>query len=167
MMLRRISLVVARSVSAGTHRLFPELGVDRLCVACVRRGRAPPHKAPAGSNNVRHPVAKTIPTTHGQSAGRAIHPRESCRKQAVGLAVKSSCSCSFLLLAEVEAQRCAATLPVGETGVARARAAGRGGGSPALGSARNARVCTRLACMSSCEFCFGAEDRGNCVLPAP
>src|SRR6266851_7419381 len=55
---------------------------------------------------------------------------------------------SFSYWAWVEAQRCAATLPVGETGVARARAAGRGGGSPAHRGALNARVCTRLAVMS-------------------
>src|SRR5258706_13991520 len=36
----------------------------------------------------------------------------------------------FLPLAKVEAQRCAATLPVGETGVARARAAGGEGDQP-------------------------------------
>jgi hypothetical protein len=61
----------------------------------------------------------------------------------------------------VEEQRCAATLPVGETGVARARAAGCGGVSPAQRGALKARVCTRLAFMSSCKFCFGAEDRGG------
>jgi len=31
LMLQCMSRVVARSVSVGTHRVFPELGVDRLC----------------------------------------------------------------------------------------------------------------------------------------
>ncbi len=55
---------------------------------------------------------------------------------------------SFSFCSWVKAQRCAATLPVGETGVARARAAGVEGDHPPAG-ARDARVCTRLALMAS------------------
>src|ERR1700733_3832171 len=57
---------------------------------------------------------------------------------------------SFSFFSWVKAQRCAATLPVGETGVARARAAGRGGGSPAHQGARDMRASARaLATVAS------------------
>jgi len=74
---------------------------------------------------------------------RAKHPRESRWKPFARSGSRSPLSWVFLLWAWVKAQRCAATLPVGETGVASARAAGSGGGSPARRGAHLARVCTR------------------------
>ena len=67
----------------------------------------------------------------------------------------------ILLLGWVKAQRCAATLPVGETGGSKGKGGRSGGGSPAQRGARHARGCTRLAFMLSRDFCRGAEDRGD------
>src|SRR5713226_10526069 len=80
-------------------------------------------------------------------ATRYVHA-ESVGNRLLGLGQAHYVHGSFSYWAWVEAQRCAATLPVGETGGARARAAGCGGGSPAHRGALNARVCTRLAVMS-------------------
>jgi len=55
-----------------------------------------------------------------------------------------------LLWAEVEAQRCAATLPVGETWGSKGKGGWTRRGITRLARARdNARVCTRLAITSS------------------
>src|SRR5882672_3683475 len=73
-------------------------------------------------------------------ATRYVHA-ESVGNRLLGLDQAHYVHGSFSYWAWVEAQRCAATLPVGETGVARARAAGRGGGSPARrGRANRARL---------------------------
>ncbi|QDF37457.1 hypothetical protein FJN17_07670 [Bradyrhizobium symbiodeficiens] len=56
----------------------------------------------------------------------------------------------ILLWAEVEAQRCAATLPVGETWGSKGKGGWSGGGSPACqGRSQRLRVCTRLTTTSS------------------
>jgi len=56
----------------------------------------------------------------------------------------------FILLAEVEAQRCAATLPVGETWGSKGKGGWTWRGITRLTRARNyARVCTRLTTTSS------------------
>jgi len=59
----------------------------------------------------------------------------------------------FFLWAEVEAQRCAATLPVGETWGSKGKGGRSGGGSPAWqGRAWQARVCTRPTTSSSLKI---------------
>src|SRR5713226_4708199 len=72
-------------------------------------------------------------------ATRYVHA-ESVGNRLLGLGQAHYVHGSFSYWAWLEAQRCAATLPVGETGVARARAAGCGGGSPARRGAQNARL---------------------------
>src|SRR6266851_4692326 len=72
-------------------------------------------------------------------ATRYVHA-ESVGNRLLGLGQAHYVHGSFSYWAWVEAQRCAATLPVGETGGARARAAGCGGGSPARRGAQNARL---------------------------
>jgi hypothetical protein len=62
-------------------------------------------------------------------------------------------------MVEVEAQRCAATLPVGETWGSKGKGGRSGGGSPPKG-ARSMSAHLHAPNDQSFEIFYGAEDRG-------